>query len=117
MQKTVRPQWILQALADAERERIAPGLPITVVVSPVGEKAERDKKRPSVGYAPWRCTYHVAPDKEYAQAIVPFIDQALARWRERFDVGVTFNEADHRLVTAAPASLESDRQCALVGPA
>ena len=91
MRKPIRPQWILQALADAERERIAPGVPITVVVSPIDEEVMRDDECAGVGYAPWRCTYVVASDQDYARAIVPFIDQAMARWRERLYVGVTFD--------------------------
>jgi hypothetical protein len=90
MQKPIRPRWILQALVDAERERIAPGQPIAVTVSPVDEKIERIEDCPGVGYAPWRCTYVVPPDEAHALSLVPVIDEAVGRWREMLFVGVTF---------------------------
>jgi hypothetical protein len=88
MPKPLQARWFLQALADAEVARIAPGSQIIPVIRHDDAQIAWDRDC-GVGRVPWRCGYILPPDNPSALAFVPMLKAAIAPLQEQFDLGVT----------------------------
>ncbi|MFN3657145.1 MAG: hypothetical protein ACK4UO_07815 [Pseudolabrys sp.] len=88
MEKPILPHWRLQQIVRFEVERLAPNLPIVPVVMHDDKQIAWDEECPGLGHAPWKCKYFIPPGNA-ARAIVHLLNEAIAQWQARYDLGVT----------------------------
>jgi len=86
--KPILPHWQLQQFVRFEVKRLAPDLPIVPVVIHDDEQIVWDEECPALGRVPWKCGYFIPPEHP-TRAMVPMLNEAIARWQARYDLGLT----------------------------
>jgi hypothetical protein len=94
MPKPIKPQWFLQQLVEMEVARLAPDWPITPVVQYDETEILWDEECEGVGRVQWFCGYLLPPDNPSARAFVSSFNAAMARWRAKYDLGLTCEGRD-----------------------
>ena len=86
MSKVLETHWYLQERAQKLVERLAPDFPIRVAIIYENDKIEWDKEC-SFGRVSWNCNF-IIPLGHPARAVLPKLNRAITRLRERYDLGV-----------------------------
>lgn len=89
MQKPLFPWWRLQAIVNAEVQRIAPNSRIIASVQHIDDAIAWDDECEGLGRVPWFCDYIVLSDDPASRAIIPTLNAAMAHWQSHYDLGVT----------------------------
>lgn len=88
MQKRLRAYWELQAIVQAEVNRLLPNGVIVPCIQWDDEAIIWDEECKGVGRVDWRCNYFV-PAGHPERAFLPMLNAAMAAWQKRYDLALT----------------------------
>jgi hypothetical protein len=89
MPKLLSPWWRLQAKAQAEVARLAPDCWIIPCVEHDDDRVVWDDECEGLGRVSWRCRYILPPTDKTVRALVPILNDAMARWQACYDLCLT----------------------------
>lgn len=89
MPKPLCPWWRLQAIAEAEVERLAAHCRIVPCVEHDDDEVVWGDECKGVGRVAWRCGYILPSDDLTARTLVPRLNEAMRPWQARYDLGLT----------------------------